>query len=51
MEEKAREFNIINSQRYAEGRAEELFGKEVTGSPYKLSPVASPIKSKGFARF
>jgi hypothetical protein len=27
MEEKGKEFNIINSQRYAEMRAEELFGK------------------------
>lgn len=50
MEEKAREFNIISSQRYAEGRAEELFGKEVTGSPYKIVPPSS-IKSRGFSEY
>lgn len=47
MEERSREFDIINAERYLSGRPEEVFGKEVVSSLGK----SSLIKSRGFSQF
>lgn len=47
MEERSREYDIINSGRYFSGRQEEVFGKEIVGSMGK----SSIIKSRGFSQF
>jgi hypothetical protein len=47
MEERSREYDIINAGRYLSGRQEEVFGKEVVGSMGQ----SSIIKSRGFSQF
>ena len=55
-QQKAREFNILNSNLYEPNRAEKLFGKEITARVYDLRPYASTqknrsaIKQSGFSK-